>query len=99
MTNESIAQVYDPYKIDQVYLQAMSLNPQVNTIKNIPPSQLEAIIPAGACPQQWYKTLCNFEYNLSKPKPRPRKRRRSAGTSPRNGDFARVAFLSPAVTS
>lgn len=84
MTNTSVTQnplVFNNKSIPEVYRAIKHVHSDINASQMVPAIVLP-FIPKDTCPQQWARSLRNFEYNLSKPKSEKR-HRRSAGTGPR----------------
>lgn len=100
MTEQSIAQsplIFNPCSIPEVY-KAIRIVHGI-AASQMTPAVVSPFIPEGACPLTWSKNMRDHEWRLANPKPRPRKRRRSAGATPRNGDFVRLALSQLEVAS
>jgi hypothetical protein len=100
MTTTIVAQsplIFNNKSIPEVYRAIKHVHGDINASQMVPAIVLP-FIPKDACPQQWARTLRNYEYNLSK-KTKTRKRARSAGAEPRGHSPARLVLSGLEVVS
>ncbi len=82
--------VFNNKSIPEVYAAIKHVHGDIDASQMVPAIILP-FIPKEACPQQWGRSLRNFEYNLSQPKSKKR-HRRSAGTGPRGHHPGRLVL-------